>query len=144
MGPQCHLCIVYMAILKVRYCWQDIWPEISTFEQEKVLYEAIQLQRKQLAPFHDEGCAVLPLMEAHVIDAACNDPGAALVPHLILPLLREQIRAKAAEAALQVTLQHCNSLHDDRCHHTVTKRLVLPIPRLQSYVLYNVSNRERG
>ena len=47
--------------------------------------------------YYEEGCAVLPLVEGQVVHAACNDPGAHLLPHLVLPLLRECLEARAAQ-----------------------------------------------
>lgn len=75
-----------------------VWPEVTTSEQDKVLYKALQLQRDQLAKHHDEGLAVMPLMEAHVVCTGCSDPGAVLLPHLILPMLQKEIEGKAAAA----------------------------------------------
>lgn len=122
---------------------KDIWPKVSTFEQEKVLYEAIKLQRKQLAPFHDEGCAVLPLMEAHVVDAACNDPGAALLPHLILPLLREQIGAKAAEAALQDAKSGSGTSSSNGSRHARATESVMDLEAHYSTLIQTSNNSKQ-
>lgn len=81
---------------------QVVWPEVTTSEQDKVLYKALQLQRDQLAKHHDEGLAVMPLMEAHVVCMACSDPGAVLLPHLILPMLQKEIEGKAAAAKVRL------------------------------------------
>ncbi|DBB14896.1 TPA: hypothetical protein ACH3X3_004497 [Trebouxia sp. C0006] len=83
--------------LKKRF-QKDIWPELTTPEQDKALFKALQLQRDQLAKHHDEGFAGLPVVEAHVINMACSDPGAVLLPHLILPMLQKKIERKAAAA----------------------------------------------
>jgi hypothetical protein len=81
---------------------QDIWPELTTPEQDKALYKALQLQREQLAKHYEEGCAVMPLMEAHVVNTACSDPGAVLMPHLILPMLQREIEGQAAAAKVRL------------------------------------------
>ena len=84
---------------------QEVWPKLSTQEEDKAWYKALQLQQEQLTKHYEEGCAVLPLLEGQVVDAACSDPGAVLLPHLILPLLQQQVESKAAAAA-KVRPQH--------------------------------------
>jgi len=42
------------------------------------------------------------LIEAHVINTACSDPGAVLMPHLILPMLQREIEGKAAVAKVRL------------------------------------------
>ena len=84
------------------FALQDIWPELTTPEQDKALYKALQVHRDQLAKHHDEGFAVLLLDEAHVINTACSDTGAVLMPHLILPILQREIEGKAAVAKVRL------------------------------------------
>ena len=84
---------------------QEVWPKLSTPEEDKGWSKALQLQQQQLTKHYEEGCAVLPLLEGQVVDAACSDPGTALLPHLILPLLQHQVENKAAAAA-KVRSQH--------------------------------------
>ena len=43
----------------------------------------------------DEGCAVLELLQAQVVDAACDDPAALILPHLVMPFITERLEAKA-------------------------------------------------
>jgi len=43
------------------------------------------------------GSAKLSLLEAHVLQSACDDPGALLLPHLILPYLQKRFEAEAAQ-----------------------------------------------
>ena len=96
---------------------QEIWPKLSSLEEDKAWYRALQLQQKQLAKHYEEGCAALPLLEGQVVDAACSDPGAVLLPHLILPLLQQEVESKALAAA-KVRPQHeachniCNRVND--------------------------------
>ena len=80
---------------------QVTWPKLTTAEQSHTLFEAMQQQLKSVRKSFQEGCAVLPLMQAQVIHAACDNPGAVVLPHLILPMLRERFEAKA-EAASKV------------------------------------------
>lgn len=49
---------------------------------------------------YEGGLAVLPLIEAQVVSAAYTGLGGVVIPQLILPLLREQIEARAAEVEL--------------------------------------------
>lgn len=77
---------------------QVTWPKLTTPEQSHTLYEAMKQQLKSVVRTVQEGCAVLPLMEAQVVHAASDNPGAVVLPHLILPLLRERLEAKADAA----------------------------------------------
>lgn len=77
---------------------QVTWPKLTTPEQSHTLYEAMQQQLKSVKKSFQEGCAVLPLMEAQVVHAASDNPGAVVLPHLILPLLRERLETKADAA----------------------------------------------
>ena len=43
----------------------------------------------------EQGCAVVHPLMAQLVEAACDDPGAVLLPQLVLPLLRERLGAKA-------------------------------------------------
>lgn len=74
---------------------QVSWPKLTTPRQSQTLYNGIQQQQKYVKKRSEEGCAVLPLMEAQLVHAAYDDPGAAVVLHLLLPLLREQLEARA-------------------------------------------------
>ena len=76
------------------YCWQDIWPKLCKPEQNKALHEALQVQHAESMKHFEQGCAIVqPLME-HLVEAACDDPAAVLLPQLVLPLLRERLEAK--------------------------------------------------
>ena len=77
---------------------QVVWPKLTSPKQSQALYEGVQQQQKHVEKRFEEGCAVLPLMEAQLVHVACNDPGDTVVPHLLLPLLRVQLEAKAARA----------------------------------------------
>ena len=99
--------LLITTVMMVRVCQSSLkvtWPKLTTPEQSHTLYGAMQQQLKSVKKSFQEGCAVLPLMQAQVIHAACDNPGAVVLPHLILPMLREQLEAEA-DAALNV----CNS-----------------------------------
>ncbi len=55
------------------------------------------MQQQQLAQDFEAESAELSLLEAHVVESACDDPGALLLPHLILPYLRKRLEAEAAQ-----------------------------------------------
>jgi len=98
-------------------CLQKLWPKLCKPEKAQAVLEAMQAQQKQVVKQFQEGCAVLPLLEAHMVEAACDDPGALIVPHLVLPLLREHLEAK--------TLQLCagNKLEQASCSKVSTTGL---------------------
>lgn len=77
------------------YCWQDIWPKLCKPEQNKALHEALQVQHAESMKHFEQGCAVVHPLMAQLVEAACDDPGAVLLPQLVLPLLRERLEAKA-------------------------------------------------
>jgi len=77
------------------HCWQDIWPKLCKPEQNKALHEALQVQHTEAMKHFEQGCAIVPLLMAQMMEAACDDPGAVLLPQLMLPLLRERLEAKA-------------------------------------------------
>ena len=83
---------------------QDIWPKIATPEQIAALLKDMQEEQQHMERLVQEGCAVLPLLEGQVVDAACSDPGAALLPHLILPMLGQHIESRLVSLNVSVCL----------------------------------------
>jgi hypothetical protein len=77
------------------HCWQDIWPKLCKPEQNKALHEALQVQHAESMKHFEQGCAVVQPLMAQLVEAACDDPAALLLPQLVLPLLRERLEAKA-------------------------------------------------
>ena len=59
--------------------------------------DALQTQQQQIAQDFEAGCAELSILESHVLASACDDPGALLLHHLILPYLRKRLKAEAAQ-----------------------------------------------
>lgn len=80
--------------LTAHFC-KDIWPKLCKPEQNKALREALQVQQAQCMKHFEQGCAVVHPLMAQLVEAACDDPGAVLLPQLVLPLLRERLGAKA-------------------------------------------------
>ena len=68
------------------------------------------VEQQQLERQVQEGCAVLPLLEAQVVHAACSDPGAVLLPHLVLPMLRQHLEFKVLDTKLHQAMCVCTCL----------------------------------
>ena len=77
------------------YCWQDIWPKLCKPEQCKAMHEMLQVQHAESMKHFEQGCAIVQSLMAQLVEAACDDPGAVLLPQLVLPLLRERLETKA-------------------------------------------------
>ena len=45
----------------------------------------------------DDAGAVLELLRAQVVDAACEDPASSILPHLVKPLIRDRLEAMALD-----------------------------------------------
>ena len=85
----------------------------------------------------DEGCAVLELLQHQVVDAACDDPAALILPHLVMPLIRDRLETKALVpkvwlALLTMEVQaHIHSASMQCCRAHVKSLQVLAIQVLQ-------------
>ena len=66
-------------------------PSISLCNDHAAVHTSLQQYLKWLKRHLEEGHAVLPLMEAHVVRSAYEDAGTSLLPYLILPALRERL-----------------------------------------------------
>lgn len=76
-------------------CVQEFWPKLCSSGKAQAILAVMQQQ--QLAQDFEAESAELSLLEAHVVESACDDPGALLLPHLILPYLRKRLEAEAAQ-----------------------------------------------
>ena len=76
-------------------CMQNLWPQLMTEKEEAKLYRALQAEQEHLECMVAEGCAALPLLEAKLMSAACDDPGPVIMDRVVLPLLRQRLTAKA-------------------------------------------------
>ena len=61
------------------------------------IYQRSQVQLTDIKKQQEGGRVVLPLLETQLINVACEDPGAVVGTHLILPLLQERLDRKALE-----------------------------------------------
>lgn len=66
------------------------------------MLKALETTHKLMMQHLDESCAVVELLQAQAIDAACDDPAALMLPHLVAPLIRDrfQVEAKALQLML--------------------------------------------
>ena len=76
---------------------QEFWPKLCSSEKAQAMLDVMQTQQHQLAQDFEAESAELSLLQAHVVESACDDPGALLLPHLILPYLRKRLEAEAAQ-----------------------------------------------
>jgi len=53
-----------------------------------------------------EGCAALPLLEAQLCNAACDDPGGVIMTQVVLPLLQQRLLTQAQKFHAEVGF-HC-------------------------------------
>ena len=76
---------------------QEFWPKLCSPGKAQSMLDAMQTKQQQLAQDIEAESAELSLLEAHVLESACDDPGALLLPHLILPYLQKRLEAQAAQ-----------------------------------------------
>ena len=75
---------------------QDIWPKLRTPELNEIVYKAMQVQHEEMTRHFEQGYAVVHTLMKQVVEAACDDPAAFLLPRLVYPLVRERLEAKVA------------------------------------------------
>ena len=85
-------------------CSQELQAKLSTPEKQEGMLKALETTHKIKLQRVDEGCAVVELLQAQVIDAACNDPAALILPYLVAPLIRDRFQAEAKALELMVWL----------------------------------------
>jgi len=74
---------------------QHVRPKLYKPDQIQKLHGDLEAQLEEMERLHAEEYAVLLPLETLIVEAACDDPGALFLPHLILPLIREQLEATA-------------------------------------------------
>lgn len=75
---------------------QDVRRQLYTDEDDRQFFQWIQKSMGQFEKRLNDGCAALHHLEMHMINVACDDPGAAIGAQLILPILQERLDAKVA------------------------------------------------
>ena len=90
---------------------QKLWPKLMTDKDDAKAYRALQAELEDLESMVAEGCAALPLLEAQLMSAACDDPGSLIMDQVVQPLLQQRLTARAeAFHALSQTSQVCSCL----------------------------------
>ena len=64
---------------------------------DKFILNGLQQQLALIKAYQQKGNLVLPFLESFAANAACRDPGAVIVPGLVLPALEAQVVAQAAK-----------------------------------------------
>ncbi len=76
---------------------QDVRYQLHDDKEDHHGYQLLQTQLSQVEKRQEEGHAVLPFLEAHLLSLTCDDPGTIIGPQLVLPLLQKRLDAKAWE-----------------------------------------------
>ena len=74
---------------------QHARPKLYKPDQIQKLCGDLEAQLEEMEQIHAEEVAILLPLETLAVEAACDDPGALLLPRLILPLIWEQLEAAA-------------------------------------------------
>ena len=82
---------------KLMMCSQEIQGKLCTADRQAAVLKSLQTQEKPMLQRLDYAFAVVELLRAQVVDAACDDPGSSILPHLVIPLIRDRLEAMALE-----------------------------------------------
>lgn len=95
----CNGCVLTkIANASLLACPQELQGRLCSADRQAALLKSLQTQHKLMVQHLDDACAVLELLRAHVVDAACDDPASLILPHLVMPLIKERLEAVAADA----------------------------------------------
>ena len=78
---------------------KDVRRQFYGDEDDRAFVDGIRSEIRTIENILDEGKAVLQLLEMHLVNVACNDPGAVIGNQLILPMLQERLDIEARKAA---------------------------------------------
>ena len=78
---------------------QDVRRQLYSDKDDREIFTTIQDQLRRIDKQLEDGRAALQHLEMALINVACDDPGAAIGAHLILPLLQERLDSKALDFA---------------------------------------------
>ncbi len=76
---------------------QDVRYQLHDDKEDHRLYQLLQIQLRQIEDRQQEGRAVLPFLEAYLLNLACDDPGTIIGAQLVLPFLQKRLLATAQE-----------------------------------------------
>lgn len=74
---------------------QKFLPKLSSAEQHQAIICDLSAQTKTMAQFHNQGSAIMELLQNLLTEAACNDTSAVLLPEVMLPVCQDRIVAAA-------------------------------------------------
>ena len=112
-------------------CLQEIQGQLCTADRQAALLKSLQTQHKLMLQHLDDAFAVVELLRAQVVDAACDDPASSILPHLVKPLFKERLEAQKLDP--EVGSWECKSQFC--CYHqpppmfTPTSMRLPPPPR---------------
>lgn len=72
-------------------CPQDLQGKLCSAERQAALLKSLQTQHELVLQHLDGACAVLELLQAQVVDAACDDLASLILPHLVAPIVKERL-----------------------------------------------------
>ena len=79
-------------------CSQDLQGKLCSADRQAALLKSLQTQHELVLQHLDGACAVLELLRAQVVDAACDDPSSLILPHLVVPIIKERLVSLEAKA----------------------------------------------
>ena len=85
------------AAARLRVYSQELQGKLCTGDRQAAMLKSVQTQHKLMVQHLDDACAVLELLRAQVVEAACDDPASVILPHLVMPLIKERLEAKASD-----------------------------------------------
>ncbi|KAK9841198.1 hypothetical protein WJX74_001758 [Apatococcus lobatus] len=87
-------------LVKLRQHFQkDVRRQLYNDEDDRTFFGWIQSELRSVEKRLEEGRATLQHLEMHLINVACDDPGATIGAQLALPMLQDRLDSKAREFA---------------------------------------------
>ena len=113
-----------IAVANCHVCSQELQEKLCTGDRQAAVLKSVQTQHKLMLQHLDDACAVLEVLRAQVVEAACDDPASAILPHLVMPLIKDRLEAKALDP--QVRRRTSRSMFVTCCPCVCTILLQLP------------------
>ena len=89
---------------------QRLWPKLMTEKEDVAIYKSLQSELQQLDSKIAGGRAALALLEAQLMQAACDDPGAHILDQVVRPLLQQRLIARSKEFYASHRVSLCKPL----------------------------------
>ena len=113
-------------------CVQDVRWQLYNDEDDRTFFGWIQSELRSVDKRLEEGRATLQHLEMHLINVACDDPGATIGAQLALPMLQERLDAQAREFAdrrateAELLIVQMEVGIRPRCSHSLTTAIASP------------------